>query len=62
MQMAREGQCALRDDNKFKYMDISQQVPMSKQEVKNVTRNGILENQADAFIELKINIKSILFI
>ena len=23
-----------RDDNKFKYMDISQQVPMSKQEVK----------------------------
>ena len=28
-----------RDDNKFKYMDISQQVPMSKQEVKkDVTR------------------------
>ena len=41
-----------RDDNKFKYMDISQQVPMSKQEVKKMLRgNGILENQADAFIE-----------
>ena len=35
-----------RDDNKFKYMDISQQVPMSKQEVKKMLRgNGILENQ-----------------
>ena len=41
-----------RDDNKFKYMDISQQVPMSKQEVKKMLRgNGILENQVDAFIE-----------
>ena len=50
-----------RDDNNFKYMDISQQVPMSKRDVNQMLKGyGILENQADAFIEAqdkyKVNI------
>ncbi|UDI77670.1 N-acetylglucosaminidase [Staphylococcus taiwanensis] len=41
-----------RDDNKLKYMDVSQTVPMSKHEVKQMLKGyGILENQAEAFID-----------
>ena len=43
MQIAenREAMRITRDDNKFKYMDISQQVPMSKQEVKKMLRGMV---------------------
>ncbi|AGC89926.1 N-acetylglucosaminidase [Staphylococcus warneri] len=39
-------------DNKLKYMDISEKVPMSKEEVNKMLKGkGILENQGQSFID-----------
>lgn len=39
-------------DNKLKYMDISEKVPMSKEEVNKMLKGkGVLENQGQSFID-----------